>query len=367
MSGSQGPKEGRFATVFFIVCFLVLGYFLYVVLQPFFSSLFLAIMLTVVFRPLFRELNRMFRGHSAVASLITCLLILLLIVLPMFFLGAAITRQSMNLYQTIQVQVTHDSNAKFEEFQERPLVKWVLDQASRWLQVETLDLRTAAEQTLTVLSRFVVSRSASLLKGVGELLFGFLLMFISMFFLFRDGPLLLELLRASNPLPPAYESEIIKRFQDVCYATFFGSILTAVAQGVAGAVLFKTLGIESALFWGSIIALVSLVPIVGAFVVWVPWASYLFLLGQTERALILLVVGGLAVSSLDNLIKPMIIQGRTNMHPLLVFLSVLGGLNAFGFLGIVIGPLVVALFVVFLNFYQVEFSDTLKRKLMRNG
>jgi len=101
MSGSQGPKEGRFATVFFILCFLVLGYFLYVVLQPFFSSLFLAVMLTVVFRPLFRELNRLVRGRSALASLITCLLILLLIVLPMFFLGAAITRQSLNLYQAI--------------------------------------------------------------------------------------------------------------------------------------------------------------------------------------------------------------------------------------------------------------------------
>ena len=354
----------RFATVFFIICFLIIGYFLYIILQPFFSILLLATILTVVFRPLFREVVKAVRGRQALASLITCLLILLLIVLPMVFLGAAVTKQSMNLYQTIQAKVADDSAVRFEEFQNRPYVKWALDQAGQWLHVEQLNLRTAAEQTLSVLSRFVVSQSPSLLKGAGELLFGFLLMFISMFFLFRDGAYLLDLLKASNPLPPAYESEIIKRFQDVCYATFFGSILTAVAQGVAGAVLFWALGIQSALFWGSIIAFVSLIPIVGAFLVWAPWASYLFLIGQSGRALVLLVVGGLVVSSLDNVLKPMIIQGRTNMHPLLVFLSVLGGMNAFGFLGIVVGPLVVALFVAFLNFYKVEFSETLKEKLV---
>jgi predicted PurR-regulated permease PerM len=307
------------------------------------------------------------RGRRALASLITCLLILLLIVLPLFFLGIVITKQSMNLYQTLQASVVNDSAVRFEEFQNRPYVKWVLNQAGRLLHVEQPNLRTAAEETLRVLSRFVVSQSPMLLKGAGELLFGFLLMFISMFFLFRDGPLLLDQLKASNPLPPAYETEIIKRFQDVCYATFFGSILTAIAQGVAGAILFWALGIQSALFWGSIIALVSLIPIVGAFLVWAPWASYLLLTGEGGRALILLAVGGLVVSSLDNVLKPMIIQGRTNMHPLMVFMSVLGGMNAFGFLGIVVGPLVVALFVAFLNFYRVEFRETLKEKLVRDS
>jgi predicted PurR-regulated permease PerM len=367
MGGSFRTSELRFATVFFVICFLVIGYFLYVILRPFFSILLLATILTVVFRPLFREVAKAVRGRQALASLITCLLILLLIVLPMFYLGVVITKQSMNLYQTIQTSVADDSAARFEEFQNRPYVKWALDQAGRWLHVEQLNLRTAAEQILSILSRFLVSQSPSLLKGAGELLFGFLLMFISMFFLFRDGPLMLQLLKASNPLPPAYETEIIKRFQDVCYATFFGSILTAAAQGMAGAVLFWALGIQSALFWGSIIALVSLIPIVGAFLVWVPWMSYLFLIGQTGRALVLLVVGGLVVSSLDNVLKPMIIQGRTNMHPLLVFMSVLGGMNAFGFLGIVVGPLIVALFVAFLNFYRVEFRETLKEKLVRDS
>lgn len=107
----------------------------------------------------------------------------------------------------------------------------------------------------------------------------------------------------------------------------------------------------------------SLVPIVGSALVWIPWAAYLMLAGQTTRGIVLLAVGGLVVSSIDNVLKPMIIQGRTDMHPLLVFFSVLGGLQAFGFLGILLGPLLVALFISFLNFYRVEFRGALQQKV----
>ena len=109
-------------------------------------------------------------------------------------------------------------------------------------------------------------------------------------------------------------------------------------------------------------SLASLVPIVGAFLIWLPWAAYLLLAGQTVRGIVLLAVGGLVVSSIDNVLKPLIIKGRTDMHPLLVFLSVLGGLQVFGFLGILLGPLLVALFVSFLNFYREEFQTTLRNK-----
>jgi predicted PurR-regulated permease PerM len=156
--------------------------------------------------------------------------------------------------------------------------------------------------------------------------------------------------------------EIIRKFRDVSFATFYGSLLTAVVQGCAAALLFWILGIASPLFWGAIVSFVSLVPIVGAFLVWIPMSAYLFLSGNTASAIVLLVGGGVVVSSIDNVLKPIIIRGRTDMHPLLVFLSVLGGMQVFGFLGVLLGPLVVAFFVSFLNFYRLEFSDTLKLK-----
>lgn len=363
---SSDPKETgspRFATVFFVSCFLLIGYFLFVILRPFFATLLWAGVLTVVFLPLFRRTLVFLRGRRAAAAIITCFLILLVIVLPVFSLGILVTQQANDLYHSLQESSGGKASARLQEIQKDPWVQWALGQASKWLGTERLDLRGSMEQVLRVVSRFLVSQGPALLRGVAELLFSFLLMFISMFFLFRDGPLLMEIVAASNPLPSAYESEIIKKFQDVSYAAFFGSIFTAIVQGLAGAILFWALGIGSPLFWGAVIAFVSLVPIVGAFIVWIPWSTYLILMGHTARGITMLALGGLVVSSIDNVLKPIIIRGRTDMHPLLVFLSVLGGMQAFGFPGVIVGPLVVALFLSFLNFYKHEFRETLERKL----
>lgn len=172
----------------------------------------------------------------------------------------------------------------------------------------------------------------------------------------------MQLISASSPLPEEYETELIQTFKAVSYATFYGSLLTATLHGVAACLLFAILGLPAPLFWGAIVALLSLVPIVGALVVWVPWAGYLMLTGQMTRGLVLLVLSTLVVVMIDNVFKPMIIRGKTNMHPLLVFLAVLGGLQAFGFLGIVLGPLAVALFISFLSFYRQEFQHSLRNK-----
>jgi len=356
-------KNSLFASLFFIGCFVLVLSFLVFILFPFFTTLVWASVLTVVFQPLFKQLLRVLGGRRAAASAIACLLVLLMIVLPIFYLAVAVTRQSIELYENAQQTLGGTAADRMEQLEARPKVQWLLGQAGRWLGTETPHVRDALERTLKTISRFLVAQSPSVLRGVGEFLFNFLLMFISMFFLFRDGPAILRMARESNPLPPAYEAEILKKFQDVSYAAFVGSILTAVVQGFAGAILFWGLRIPSPLFWGAVVAFVSLIPIVGAFLVWLPWSAYLLLSGQTGRGIAMLAIGGLVVSSIDNVLKPMIIRGRTDMHPLLVFLSVLGGMQAFGFLGILLGPLIVALFLSFMEFYRIEFKDTLQQKL----
>src|SRR5206468_1489243 len=160
----------------------------------------------VVFLPLFRKILKLSRERRTAASLVTCLLILLLFVLPVSWLAVAITQQSIGLYQDIQASMEGEAAARLQEFQRRPWVQWGLAQTSKWLGTRSLDLRQATEQSLTAISRFLVGQTPSFLRGVGQVLFGFLLVFIVMFFLFRDGRLLLKLIEASNPLPTAYES-----------------------------------------------------------------------------------------------------------------------------------------------------------------
>lgn len=361
---SKGTSLSRYAVVFFIVCFLLVGCALYLIFAPFFTILVWAGVLTVVFNPVYRRILRRLRERRTAASLITCLLILLLIVLPVTSLAAVITRQSVALYHAVESSLSTpggDAAARLDRIRGHPTVRWLHDQAGKWFGVTDVDLENYARQIFSAVSKWIVTQGPSLVAGVGGMLFGFLLMFITMFFLFRDGPALMEVISASNPLPEAYESEIVRKFQDLSYATFFGSILTAIVQGLAGALLFWALSVPSPLFWGAVVALVSLVPMIGAFLVWIPMSGYFYLAGQTTRGIILLAVGGIVVSSIDNLLKPMIIQGRTNMHPLLVFFGVLGGLQVFGFLGILLGPLTITIFLTFLNFYRLEFGHTIKK------
>ena len=365
---SERPSStgiSRFATIFFILCLLGLAYCLYLVFRSFLSIFIWACVLTVVFHPVFERVLRTVRGHRTLASIIICLLILVLIVGPLTSILVLVGRQSIALYHGFQESVSAGGGgalASLQDLQNLPWVQKLLHQAGRWLGSERIDLQAAVNQALGAVSKFVVSSAPSWLAGIGGILYGFLMMFIFMFFLFRDGPELLEIVKASNPLPAAYESAIIKNFQDVSYAVFIGSILTAILQGAVATLIFWALGIPAPIFWGAVVAFAVLVPIVGGFLVWIPMSGYLFLSGQTTRGIILLVLGGGLVSSIDNVVKPMIIRGRTDIHPLLVFLSVLGGMQVFGLLGILLGPLIVAVFLTFLNFYRQEFSETLRSK-----
>ncbi|MFH1009713.1 MAG: AI-2E family transporter [bacterium] len=163
----------RFAKVFFIACFLLVAYFLYLAFRPFFSILAWAGVLAAVFHPLFRLILSVVRGRRGLAAFVTCLLILLLIVLPITLLGILLSQQSIALYHGIEsniVSMQGQTAAKLQEFQNRPWIHWVLSQASRWLGAEALGLQGIAQQVLSAVSRFVVSRGPSLLAGVGGLL-----------------------------------------------------------------------------------------------------------------------------------------------------------------------------------------------------
>ncbi len=359
-NGSTAVGLSRLAIGFFIACFAGIIYFLYCIFAPFITVLIWAVVLTVIFSPLFQRVLTRLRGRRTAAAFITCVMILLLIVLPVTLLGVLLTQQSIALYQSIQGNAgsLSDVTARLHELQSKPAVQRLLLEAQKWFGTKEFDLQLYLREAASFVSKFLLDKGPMFLKSVGQMVLDFFLIFITMFFLLRDGPLLMETIRAASPLPDAYEAELIQKFQDVSYATFIGTLLTAAVHGVAAGLLFWTLGLPAPLFWGAVVSLTSLVPIVGSALVWVPWAGYLVLAGQTTRGILLLAVGGLVISSIDNVLKPMIIKGRTDMHPLLVFLSVLGGLQAFGFLGILLGPLLVALFISFLNFYRVEFRDT---------
>ncbi len=358
MDTVQGFKgRSRFTNFVLLACFLALGYLLYLVFRPFLKSLIWATVLTVVFFPTFEFFLKKTGGRRSLASFVVCLLVLLLIVVPVTVLGMVITQQASALYQSMGGdfgQMSQQSAARLQQFQEQPWVRRAAALVGQFTGNTDIDLASDVHKIVNSVSQFLVGIGASVLKGAGGLVFSFFLMFLAMFFLFRDGSQVLEVIAATTPLPAEYASEVITKFRDLSFATFYGTILTAVAQGAAGGLLLWALGISSPVFWGAVVSLVSLVPIVGTLLVWAPMTAYLLLTGHPTKAVLLVIFGTLVVGSIDNLLKPMIIRGRTDMHPLLVFMSVLGGMQVFGFLGVLLGPLIVAVFIAFLNLYRME-------------
>jgi len=355
----NNPGLSRSAMVFFVACFLLICLAMYLIFRPFLSILIWACVLTVVFQPLFGVVMRATRSRRILGAFITCLLILVLIVVPVTVLAILIGQQSVALYHSIQTSSTsvNEIAARIQDFENRHWVPWLVEEAGRLFGPEAIDVQKILQDTVRATSKFVVSNVPSLLAGVGDLIYKFFMIFITMFFLFCDGSKILQLLRDSNPLPTAYETEFIRNFEDVSYATFFGAILGAVMQGTVAALLYWILGIDSPLFWGAVVSFVSLIPILGSLLVWLPMPAYLYLSGHTTKAVILFILGGLALMLIENVVKPLIIGGRSDLHPLLIFFAVLGGLQVFGFLGIILGPLVVTTFMTFLGFFKHQFQQ----------
>ena len=189
------------------------------------------------------------------------------------------------------------------------------------------------------------------------------MMVFAMYYFFLGGPEILKELRRLSPLRREHEETIVQRFKDITFVTLQGSLATALLQGAAGGLIFFLFGIPSPLLWGAVMALLSLVPLVGTALVWGPVVVYYLLTGAVIKGLALLAVCGGAVGSLDNIVKPLLIRRRAQIPTLWVFIGALGGVGVFGFLGLVLGPLMVAVLFALVEIYKVEFRSELSEKL----
>jgi predicted PurR-regulated permease PerM len=176
-------------------------------------------------------------------------------------------------------------------------------------------------------------------------------MSVVLFFLLRDFEYFGNMFRAISPLSDQQEQIFVERFRSVTRATVLGNLATAITQGAISGLIFLIVGLSSPILWGSLTALFSLVPMVGTALVWAPWAIYLFATGSPTKAVIFLVLEILVVGGVDNILRPMLIEGSVKMHTLLVFFSILGGITYFGILGMFFGPLIFAIAMTLLEFY----------------
>ena len=350
----QRTDYGRIAV---LIALVIVLYYVFRILEPFLSALAWAAILATVFRPLFSALSWRLR-RPRLASALSCLLLTVVIVLPAMFLLFMLAEQSVGAYRMLEARVAAGHPASFEAVRKTSSYQWFFAE-TKGLGMPEPDLRAVAAKAIGIVSEFLVSRSASIFSGITHFVVNFFVMIFALYYLLLRGPGILHELRQLSPLRPEHEEKILEKFRALAVATFGGSFATALIQGTAGGVIFFFFGLPSPLLWGAVMAFLSLIPVVGTALVWAPLAVYYILTGAVWKGIILLVVFIGVAGTVDNVVKPILIRRGAEINTLWVFLSVLGGIGVFGFLGLFLGPFLVTMLLVLVEIYKVEFRDEL--------
>lgn len=342
----------RAQEVSFIVLVVLVTIAFIFLLLPFYSAVLWAVILAVLFNPLQRWLTARLGGrrtHAAAISLLVCICI---VVIPGTLVFGALAQEANGLYQQISTR-EFDPAAIVERARSR-LPGFVVNLLEAADLGDFAALQDRFTSMLTQVSRFVATRAVSIGQGTAQFLIGLGVMLYVLFFLFRDGQGLATTIGKASPLSPRHTQHVMTKFAEVVKATVKGNFIIGIIQGTVGGLTFWALGIQAPLLWGVVMTVLSLLPAVGAFLVWAPVAVYLLVVGEYIRGGILIAVGTLVISMVDNLLRPALVGKDLRLPDYMVLISTLGGLALFGMNGFVIGPLIAALFVAVWSLFAEE-------------
>lgn len=338
--------------IFLLVLALISLLFLYL-LKPFFSAIFWACVIGILFHPLQQRLLRSWNRPIS-ATLATLLVGLLIGVIPVLFIFVSFLQEGAALYQRIESGEINPAGYIDKIRQGFPAVQHLLESLN-------LDLATIKEQLSGIAvaaSRFLAQNAVKIGQNTVQFFVSTGLMLYVAFFTLRDGPKLVALLIRALPLGDERERLLFGKFAEVTRATVKGNLVVAVVQGALGGLIFWLLGIPGALLWAVVMTVLSLIPVVGAGLIWGPVAIYLFAVGEWGQGLILTAFGTLVIGLVDNVLRPILVGRDTKLPDFIVLLSTLGGFVVFGINGFVIGPLIAALFVAFWQIFLMEFNPS---------
>jgi len=321
-------------------------------LSGFVQPIFWAATLAILFHPAQVHILNLVKQKQSVAAFLTLLLICITVLIPAWFIASAVVSEAGSFYTRVQSGEVNPAGAIDWLRSTLPVINEFLNNIGVTPQDIQEKLSAAAIQG----SQFVGSLAIS--AGQNAVRFGvmFFLMLYVLYFFLRDGEQLLETLVHALPLGDDRERELFAKFAEVSRATVKGTLIIGLVQGALGGIIFALLGIEGAVFWGTVMAIMSLLPVVGASLVWAPAALIMLANGANTKAGILVVFGVLVIGLVDNLLRPILVGRDTRMPDYLVLLSTLGGLTVFGVSGFVIGPVIAALFLTVWVMFAKEFN-----------
>jgi predicted PurR-regulated permease PerM len=338
-------------TLIFLVVLSILALALCILLfSPFLKPVLSAIVIAVVLYPVHARIHRIVRSPS-LAALISTTLIIVIIIVPAVLIVAAVTHEVGELYVFLGQKSSESGGfgQYLMQLLNRP-IQWV----SRYVDTSQFDAQTALFSKLQQWSSFLLQEVGILAGNVGSLLFNMVLAFFTLFFLLREGRSIRRRISAILPLTSEQAERLFTGIENTIVATVYGGLVVAAVQGTLVGLALWVLGVPSPVLWGVIAAVFALIPLVGTAAVWVPAAIYLFAYGSWVKALIMIAWGAGIVGTVDNILRPYLISGRVQIHTLLIFFAVLGGVNVFGFIGLFVGPVIIAVTMTLFSMLRDE-------------
>ncbi len=322
-------------------------------LKPFFGPIFWAVAIALIFYPVRQRISARIGERPNLVASITLLICMVIVIIPVVVLVSSLVSEGMSIYQRIQDGELRPGEYLDQVNRSFPAIEGFLNR----FDLSFSELRDRLVTAVAGAGQFLAKQVLGFGQNTFQFLLNLALMTYLAFFLLRDGTRLVELLVQALPLGDERERLIFRKFAEVTRATVKGNLLIAIIQGALGALIFWILGLTGAILWGVVMAIFSLLPAIGAAVVWVPAAIYLAAVGDYVPAIILTAFGAIVIGLADNLLRPILVGRDTKLPDYIVLLSTLGGLVMFGINGFVMGPLVAALFMAFWGIFIREFNE----------
>lgn len=358
-NGSPSFLSGGIYKVFLILLMLFSLYLGFSIVEPFVHTLIFSTVLAVLFAPVFNSMLTFANGRRSVASILTVGIIVFCLLLPMTFLVIALISQGVESLVALNawiLTINTESLANIKILD--PYLAWIHKELP-FLRMDELDVQASIIQYSRQFAQVMLTAGTELVRNAAKLVLHFLLMVFILFYFMRDGSKMVEHLKHLSPLRRRQEDYIIDSLKRVARGVLMGCLLVAVLQGIAGGIGLAVVGIP-AFFWGAMMALASLIPVLGTGLVWVPAVIYLFLAGDWKMAVFLTLWSGVFVVGIDTLLRPIFMREASRVSAFYIFLAILGGVYTFGMLGIFYGPLILSFVMVMLQIYVEEYAEDLK-------
>ena len=343
MKLSKMANSSRLEDRSFLLLLAVVSLGFFWVLWPYYGAVFWGAVLAILFNTLFISLLRKMPKKRTLAALLTLSIILVLVILPVGLVSAMLTQEAASMYQ--RVQSGELSFSRYFQQIYSALPSWVTSILNRSGLDNLVLIQQRVTSSLTQGSQFIATQAVSIGQNAFDFFVSFFIMLYLLFFFLRDGGALSRRIKEAIPLESEIKLQLFSKFTTVIRATVKGNIVVAVVQGILGGLILWFLDIHAPILWGTLMAFLSLLPAIGAAIVWIPVAIYFLATGAIWQGVLLIAFGVLVIGLVDNILRPVLVGKDTKMPDYVVLVSTIGGMSLFGLNGFVIGPVIGAMFM----------------------